>query len=146
MRTRTDELVRKIREQIKEEEKKRPPDPAREAVGGLSRSASLAALNRGWILDPRGEIRSHRRGIGPAIVAAKRVFRRLVLAVLEPYLERERDFLRETVRFLNEVAERSDRVSRELQADLEALKARIRSLEDAVEREEAGRKREEGKS
>lgn len=111
MRPRTDELIRRIREAIEVAEagesaravlRPRPPLRAREA---------LAALSRRLPIDPRDDIRSHRRILGPAIVAAKRVFRRLVLTVLEPYFRRETEFLRELVRYEAEIAARLEELA-----------------------------------
>jgi hypothetical protein len=108
LRPRTDELIRRIREGIEAAggptaaERPRPPLRAHEA---------LAALSRRLPLDPRDDIRSHRRILGPAIVAAKKVFRRLVLTVLEPYLRRETEFLRELVRYEAEIAARLEELA-----------------------------------
>jgi hypothetical protein len=108
LRPRTDELIRRIREGIEAAgeptagAQPRPPLRAREA---------LAALSRRLPLDPRDDIRSHRKLLGPAIVAAKKVFRRLVLTVLEPYFRRETEFLRELVRYETEIAARLEELA-----------------------------------
>lgn len=131
MTVRTDDLVAKIREQIRADEKAnpRPAGDWTRPFPPLKRSQWLASANRGWAIDPRGEITSHRPGIGPVIVAGKRIFQRLVLAVLGRYFERERAQLADTVRFENEVAERCDRLAVELEERERALRARLEELE-----------------
>jgi hypothetical protein len=126
---RTSDLVRKIREDL----------AAREPAGGsadagLRRSSSLAAVNRGAVFEAAGEIRSHRRWLGRPIVAAKTVLRRFVLAVLEPYLLRERELFVGLVRFDNEVAERVDGLAIEVEERARELRAEIDALRAAVER------------
>lgn len=116
MRQRTDELIARIGSAIEESEREaeasgvvrpRPPLRAREA---------LAALARRLPLEASGEIRSHRPLIGPVIVLGKRLLRRVTLAVLGPYLEREAEFLRELVRYEMAIAERVEALEGELRA------------------------------
>ncbi len=143
MTVRTEELVARIRAQIRADEKANPK-PAEEwprPFPPLKRSQWLASANRGWAIDPRGEISSHRPVVGPAIVAVKRLLQRLVLSVLAPYFERERAQLADLVRFENEVAERCDRLAveleereRSLRERLELVEARLRALEQHRQR------------
>jgi hypothetical protein len=103
----------------------------------------LARLNRAWQIDAAGEIRSHRRVVGPLIVALKRRFQRLVLSILEPYLDRERAFLADLVRVLNRLVAAADRkAEREELADLVAsVRAGLDDLAEGVAREGDGARR-----
>lgn len=135
MGVRTDELLRKIRTEIEREERELPP-LAKPPPQDLRRSPSLAALARLAGEEPPGELTSHRPIVGPVIVAAKRVLRRLVLAVLDPRFVREREFRRELLRYQSEAAARSEhlateltRAAREMRERLDGLEARVRELE-----------------
>jgi hypothetical protein len=128
---RVDDLVARIREGIEEAEREAH---ARRRIlehrGGLRGfptlrvADELARLNRGWILDPKTDIRSHRPIVGRAIAGFKTRVQRLVIGVLEGYLVREREFLADLVRFLNRISERLDVLARTAHADDELLVGR----------------------
>jgi hypothetical protein len=160
MPVRIEEIIERIRREIADEAIGSPTDRSAPAdvdrLPAISSRPELEYLNRNWqLFDPLSEMRSHRRWLGPLVVRARWRLRRLVLGVLDRYFEKERLFLIELVRFNNALAERSDRLLREvtertkavaerndlflgaLDVRLEALEAREqlrRALVDAPER------------
>jgi SAM-dependent methyltransferase len=125
---RIEEILARIRRDIAEQAEAGVDDRPREDVESLPAIASRAELeylNRNYALfDPASEMRSHRRLLGPIVLAFKRRFRNLVLGVLDRYFEKERLLLLELVRFQNALAERSDRLLRELTERTKAVAER----------------------
>lgn len=142
---RIDEIVAKIRAEIRkaEQAKSKPPRPL-EGRGGLRgfstlrHSEDLAKLNRAWALDPRVPLRSHRKWTGNAIVAAKTRVQKLVVGVLEGYLTQEREFSAALVRFLNRVAEWLDHFATTAHADDELLVRRTEIFLQRMQEEQRG--------
>ena len=64
-----------------------------------------------WEVDRLIPITSHRPGIGPVLVAVKRVVRRMLRFQLEPHLSRQRDFNWNLLLLLRELLERERRPS-----------------------------------
>ncbi len=117
MTVRIEDILQRIRRDIESaargENEATPADA--EALPAISSRPELEYLNRNWSLfDPLSEMRSHRRLLGPVVLRFKWMFRRLVLGVLDRYFEKERLLLLEHVRFNNALAERSDRLLREV--------------------------------
>jgi Methyltransferase domain len=126
---RTEEIIERIRRDIAEEAEAKTTDRARLADGdslpAISERPELEYLNRNWqLFDPLSEMRSHRRFVGQTFVRFRWVVRRLVLGVLDRYFEKERLFLIELVRFNNALAERSDRLLREVTERTKAVAER----------------------
>jgi hypothetical protein len=116
---RIEEIIERIRREIAEEPAGQATDRATradvESLPAISGRAELEYLNRHWALfDPLSEMHSHRRLLGPMVVRFRWAFRRLVIGVLDRYFEKERAFLLELVRFNNALAERTDRILREV--------------------------------
>jgi methyltransferase family protein len=125
---RIEEILARIRREIAEQAEAGVDERPREDVESLPAIASRAELdylNRNYALfDPASEMRSHRRLLGGVVLAFKRRFRNLVLGVLDRYFEKERLWLLELVRFQNALAERSDRLLRELTERTKAVAER----------------------
>jgi hypothetical protein len=124
---RIEDILQRIRRDIESasrgESEATPVDA--EALPAISSRPELEYLNRNWSLfDPRSEMRSHRRVLGPVVLRFKWMFRRLVLGVLDRYFEKERLLLLELVRFNNALAERSDRLLREVTERTKAVAER----------------------
>jgi Methionine biosynthesis protein MetW len=99
--------------------------PEADQLPAIASRAELEYLNRHWqLFDPLSEMRSHRRLLGPLVLRCKWLLRRLVLGVLDRYFEKERFFLLELVRFNNALAERSDRLLREVTERTKAVAER----------------------
>jgi hypothetical protein len=129
VRVRIEEIIERIRREIADEAS---GSPTHRSVPGdvdrlpaISSRAELDYLNRNWqLFDPLSEMRSHRRLLGPLTVRLRWRLRRLVLGVLDRYFEKERLFLIELVRFNNALAERSDRLLREVTERTKAVAER----------------------
>ena len=128
MPVRIEEIIQRIRREIAEGAEARGGDapPAElDRLPAISARPELEYLNRHWALfDPLAEMRSHRRFFGPVVLRFRWMFRRLVLGVLDRYFEKERAFLLELVRFENALAERSDRLLREVTERTKAVAQR----------------------
>ncbi len=129
MPVRIEEIIERIRREIADEASGSPTD--RSVPGDVDRLPAISArpeldyLNRNWqLFDPLSEMRSHRRWLGPLMVRLRWRLRRLVLGVLDRYFEKERLFLIELVRFNNALAERSDRLLREVTERTKAVAER----------------------
>jgi len=124
----TEEILARIRREIAKEAQGGGSEPAAvdaESLPAIASRAELEYLNRNYALfDPASPMRSHRRVFGPIVLAFKRRFRNLVLGVLDRYFEKERLLLLELVRFQNALAERSDRVLREVTERTKAVAER----------------------
>ena len=125
---RIEEIVERIRRRITEQSATATGDhPAAldDSLPAIASRPELDYLNRHWALfDPLSEMRSHRRFLGPLVVRFRWRVRRLVLGVLDRYFEKERLFLLELVRFNNALAERSDRLLREVTERTKAVAER----------------------
>jgi methyltransferase family protein len=126
---RIEEIIERIRREIAAEASGSPTDRSVpvdvDRLPAISTRPELDYLNRNWqLFDPLSEMRSHRRWIGPLVVRARWRLRRLVLGVLDRYFEKERLFLIELVRFNNALAERSDRLLREVTERTKAVAER----------------------
>jgi SAM-dependent methyltransferase len=126
---RIEEIIERIRREIAAEASGSSTD--RQAPADVDRLPAIASrpeldyLNRNWqLFDPLSEMRSHRRWLGPLTVRMRWKLRRLVLGVLDRYFEKERLFLIELVRFNNALAERSDRLLREVTERTKAVAER----------------------
>jgi len=125
---RIEDIISRIRREIAADAE----SPASEAASveadqlpAIASRAELEYLNRHWqLFDPLSEMRSHRRVLGPLVLRFKWTLRRLVLGVLDRYFEKERFFLLELVRFNNALAERSDRLLREVTERTKAVAER----------------------
>ena len=129
MPVRIEEIIERIRREIADEANAAPTD--RSAPSDVDRLPAIATrpeldyLNRNWhLFDPLSEMRSHRRWFGPLVVSLRWKLRRVVLGVLDRYFEKERLFLIELVRFNNALAERSDRLLREVTERTKAVAER----------------------
>jgi O-antigen chain-terminating methyltransferase len=124
---RIEDIIQRIRRGITEDATG-PSDVSPADLDGLPAISSrpeLDYLNRNWqLFDPLSEMRSHRRLLGPLVVRFKWGLRRLVLGVLDRFFERQRFFLLELVRFNNALAERSDRLLREVTERTKAVAER----------------------
>ena len=126
MAVRIEDIIQRIRREITADavDGERSPADA-EDLPAISTRPELDYLNRNWqLFDPRSEMRSHRRLLGPLVLRFKWALRRLVLGVLDRYFEKERFFLLELVRFNNSLAERSDRLLREVTERTKAVAER----------------------
>ena len=133
---RVEEIVRTIRRDLEEAERKNP-DSARPRSGRfepLRGSPALSGINRDVTARPGVEIRSHRRWLGPLIVAGKRVVRALLLTALRPELERERETIRRLVSFSNESAARADELAQEIESAMRSIGERLDNIEAALAR------------
>ena len=129
MAVRIEEIIERIRREIADEASGSPTDRSAPAdvdrLPAISTRPELDYLNRNWqLFDPLSEMRSHRRWLGPLVVRMRWKLRRLVLGVLDRYFEKERLFLIELVRFNNALAERSDRLLREVTERTKAVAER----------------------
>ena len=126
MAVRIEDIIQRIRREITADaaEGERSSVEA-EGLPAISTRPELETLNRNWqLFDPLSEMRSHRRLLGPLVLRCKWWLRRLVLGVLDRYFEKERFFLLELVRFNNALAERSDRLLREVTERTKAVAER----------------------
>jgi SAM-dependent methyltransferase len=125
---RIEDIIQRIRRDVEAATRGGEKDAApvdADALPAISNRPELDYLNRHWSLfDPLSEMRSHRRLLGPVVLRLKWMFRRLVLGVLDRYFEKERLFLIELVRFDNALAERSDRLLREVTERTKAVAER----------------------
>ncbi|MGH7898622.1 MAG: class I SAM-dependent methyltransferase, partial [Candidatus Binatia bacterium] len=127
---RVEDIIQRIRREIAEEAAAESIEPRgkpvdAEALPKVAYRPELNYLNRNWqLFDANSEMRSHRRLLGPVVLRFKRWLRRLVIGVLDGYFDKERIFLRELVRFNNELAERSDRILREVTERTKAVAER----------------------
>jgi len=124
---RIEDIIERIRREISQEAAAPgEPTPAEaDQLPAISARAELDYLNRNWqLFDPQSPMRSHRRVLGPLVLRFKWWLRRLVLGVLDRYFEKERFFLLELVRFNNALAERSDRLLREVTERTKAVAER----------------------
>jgi SAM-dependent methyltransferase len=128
MAVRIEEIIQRIRREITAESEgstRAAAPPLDDSLPPISSRAELEHLNRNLALfDPLSEMRSHRRLLGPLVVRFRWMVRRLVLGVLDRYFEKERIFLLELVRFNNALAERSDRLLREMTERTKAVAER----------------------
>ena len=128
MPVRIEEILTRIRREIAEDAQgEGSPQPVADvdSLPAIASRAELEYLNRNYAMfDPASPMHSHRRWLGPIVLAFKRRFRNLVLGVLDRYFEKERLFLLELVRFENALAERSDRLLREVTERTKAVAER----------------------
>jgi SAM-dependent methyltransferase len=120
---RIEDIIQRIRREIAAESEARPSDrsPLDDHLPAISSRAELEYLNRNWqLFAAEVEMRSHRPVLGPVVLWLKRIFRRLLFGVSE----KERLFFVELVRFQNALAERSDRLLREVTERTKAVAER----------------------
>lgn len=123
-----EELLRKIRREI---EAARPVPAAPlaapaedEALPPIMSRPELAYINRNWRIEAGTRVTSHRRLLGPLIVRFKDYLQRLVLLFLEGYLRKTEQYRFQMMQMNNALAERSDRLLREVTERTKAVAER----------------------
>lgn len=118
-RTDVREIVNRLRHECQATE--RPEPPLLPPSDHVQHRAELAHLNRNWMWEVRPEFPGH-GAISAGVGKAKARIARFVLQQLfAKYLQTERDFTMNLVRFQNDVAKKIDQLSDEIRLLAKAL-------------------------